>query len=73
MTRPEFEKLICHSSSLDEEFSKFASILKIASFRLGKTLLFINASEKERKVFLLSADSKVCPEFDETYSFFTYL
>lgn len=49
------------------------NILKIASFRLGKTLLLINADEKERRVFLLSSDSKVCPEFDENYSFFAYV
>lgn len=36
-------------------------------------MLFINSDEKERRVFLFSADSKVAPEFDEIYGFFAYV
>ena len=64
LDKVEFEQLICHSASKDENYSKFINILKIASLRLGKTLLFINNDKSYRKVFVLSADSKVCPEFD---------
>jgi len=48
-------------------------MLKISSLRLGKTLLFITTDKFCRKVFLFSADSKVCPEFDESYSYFAYI
>lgn len=44
LSRDEFEQLICHSSSSNEPFTKVVNILKIASFRLGKTLLYINAN-----------------------------
>jgi hypothetical protein len=47
--------------------------LKVASLRLGKTLILITADDSERKVFLFSADSKVTPAFDETYGYFAYV
>jgi hypothetical protein len=48
-------------------------MLKIAGLRLGKTLLYIDSSPSERKVFVFSADSKVYPEFDEKYGYVGYL
>lgn len=65
--------MICHSSSADEEFSKFMTNIKVASMRLGKTFVFITADDNERKVFMFSADSKVTPFFDECYGFFSYI
>ena len=54
-------------------FNHFVSILKLASLRLGKTLLFTSNDDKQRKVFLFSADSKVIPEFDDIYAYFSYI
>lgn len=47
--------------------------LKIASLRLGKTMIFVTAGLNERKVFMFSSDSKITPYFDESYSFCGYI
>lgn len=45
MSREQFEHFVCHNSSnVEPEFKKFTTLLKIACFRLGKTLLLINAN-----------------------------
>lgn len=73
LSKPEFEDLLCHSSSSSEELSRFITNLKVACLRLGKTLIFVTADAGERKVFMFSADSKVTPSFDESYGFFGYV
>ena len=73
LSKTEFEELICHSASKDAEYSKFINLLKIAALRIGKTLVFVNNDKTHRKVFILSADSKICPEFDENYTYFGYI
>lgn len=73
LDKSQFEELICHSNTGNEQFSKFMTNLKIASMRLGKTMIFITADETYRKVFLFSADSKVAPAFDENYGYFAYV
>lgn len=47
--------------------------LKVAALRLGRTFLYIEASEHERKVFLLSADSKYAPNFEESLVQYSYI
>jgi hypothetical protein len=72
LSRQQFEDFICHAATSDEAFSRFITSLKVASLRLGKTLIFATADNDQRKVFMFSADSKVTPAFDETYGYFAY-
>jgi hypothetical protein len=72
LTRTQFTNLI-HHSNIDNDYSKFFLNLKLGSFRLGKTFVFITADQDERKVILFSADSKVTPSFDESYGYFAYI
>lgn len=73
LSKPDFEDLLCHSSTNNEELSRFITNLKVACLRLGKTLIFVTADSTERKVFMFSADSKITPSFDESYGFFGYV
>lgn len=73
LSKQQFEDLICHSNTFDEGFSRFITTIKVASLRLGKTLVLLTADASERKVFMFSADSKVTPAFDETYAYFAYV
>ena len=56
----------------NERNAKIANNLKLGCLKLGKTMLFITASDKTRKVFMLSADSKITPTFEDNYIFYTY-
>ena len=45
----------------------------MAALRLGRTFLYIEASEQQRRVFLLSADSKYAPNFEESLVQYSYV
>jgi hypothetical protein len=36
-------------------------------------MIYISADENHRKVYMLSADSKIIPDFDEVYGYYAYI
>ena len=63
MTREEFKGFVSHSYYSGSIIRKFADKIKLGSFRLGKTFLFISADSYKRKVAMFSADSRITPMF----------
>lgn len=47
--------------------------LKLGSLRLGKTFLLISSDTRHRYTYLLSAESRITPHFDEAYIYYSYI
>ena len=58
--------------SSNKEFCKSIFELKIATFGLGKTILFINCNETEKMVHLFSVDDRVCPHYSKNSFGYSY-
>ena len=58
---------------LSPQLKKFTENVKLGALRLGKTFLFVSSDIKFRYVYLLSAESRVSPHFDEAYIYYAYI
>ena len=67
----EFSSFINHSYK-SEKIKEFSTCLQIGGFRLGKTLLFISADDKTRRVVMISSDAKMTPNFESNYDYYHY-
>ncbi len=45
----------------------------MGSFRLGKTFLVVTSDARYRYTYLMSAESRISPHFDETYIYYSYI
>ena len=52
---------------------KLTEDIKLGAFRLGKTFLIVTSDKKFKYVYLLSAESRVSPHFDEAYVYYSYI
>ena len=51
----------------------FTESIKLGAFRLGKTFLIVTSDKKFKYVYMLSAESRVSPHFDEAYIYYSYI
>lgn len=70
--KEEFGEFIGHKfSSL--RMKTLTENLKLGSLRLGKTFLLISSDSRYRYTYLLSAESRITPHFDEAYIYYSYI
>ena len=59
-------------SNTSNKMRDFMNGLRLGGFRLGKTVVCMSTSGEERRVFAISADSKLSPDYEESYQFFHF-
>lgn len=70
--RQQFMSFISHNFT-SPELKRFTENIKLGSLRIGKTFLLISSDCRFRYIYLMSAQSRISPHFDEAYIYYCYI